>query len=245
MRKAKPLNALKHIHLVIAAALLLTTCACSPRAPVNQQNSSQIVLASFSQQASTPNFAATNAVTIATLRANLPNNQAAPAASATQPPSPTVGALTTDIATLEAVQVVYPEPGGANARECPRTSCTLVTYFNTGIPLPVNAHTQGEAVEAGNSLWYRVLFNGEQVFVYSGVTTAQAPATQRPAQPAQPAQPAAPSSSGSSSTGPSGVQGNFQCPRNCDGARAAGLSAQQAASCGLDRDGDGVACYGD
>lgn len=38
---------------------------------------------------------------------------------------------------------------------------------------------------------------------------------------------------------------SFTCPQNCDGARAMGLSAQQAASCGLDRDGDGVACYGD
>lgn len=37
----------------------------------------------------------------------------------------------------------------------------------------------------------------------------------------------------------------FTCPRNCDGAVAMGLSPQQAAACGLDRDGDGVACYGD
>lgn len=33
-------------------------------------------------------------------------------------------------------------------------------------------------------------------------------------------------------------------PRNCKTAVAAGLSAQQAAACGLDGDGDGVACYG-
>ncbi len=38
---------------------------------------------------------------------------------------------------------------------------------------------------------------------------------------------------------------SFTCPSNCDGAVAMGLSAAQAASCGLDRDGDGVACYGD
>jgi hypothetical protein len=42
------------------------------------------------------------------------------------------------------------------------------------------------------------------------------------------------------------AQPGFVCPRNCDGAVAMGLSAQQAASCpGLDRDKDGVACYGD
>jgi len=38
----------------------------------------------------------------------------------------------------------------------------------------------------------------------------------------------------------------FECPRNCAGARAMGLTAVQAAQCPrLDRDHDGVACYGD
>jgi len=38
----------------------------------------------------------------------------------------------------------------------------------------------------------------------------------------------------------------FTCPSNCDGAVAMGLTAEQAAMCpGLDRDHDGVACYGD
>lgn len=36
------------------------------------------------------------------------------------------------------------------------------------------------------------------------------------------------------------------CPRNCEAAVAAGMSAQAAGQCpNLDRDGDGVACYGD
>lgn len=35
------------------------------------------------------------------------------------------------------------------------------------------------------------------------------------------------------------------CPSNCTEARAQGVSAEDAAACGLDRDGDGVACYGD
>lgn len=35
------------------------------------------------------------------------------------------------------------------------------------------------------------------------------------------------------------------CPRNCTQAKAMGCSASEAAACGLDRDGDGVACYGD
>lgn len=39
--------------------------------------------------------------------------------------------------------------------------------------------------------------------------------------------------------------GSFTCPKNCTEARARGVSAQLAAACGLDRDGDGVACYGE
>lgn len=35
------------------------------------------------------------------------------------------------------------------------------------------------------------------------------------------------------------------CPTNCTEAVAMNITAQQAAACGLDRDGDGVACYGD
>lgn len=42
------------------------------------------------------------------------------------------------------------------------------------------------------------------------------------------------------------VQNSFVCPSNCAGAVAMGLSPEQAATCpGLDRDRDGVACYGD
>lgn len=39
--------------------------------------------------------------------------------------------------------------------------------------------------------------------------------------------------------------GSSSCPRNCDEARTRGVSAARAAACGLDRDNDGVACYGD
>jgi hypothetical protein len=41
-------------------------------------------------------------------------------------------------------------------------------------------------------------------------------------------------------------QSGLSCPRNCSTAVARGMSAQDAAKCpGLDRDHDGVACYGD
>lgn len=52
-------------------------------------------------------------------------------------------------------------------------------------------------------------------------------------------------SSASNTDTSSGSGTSFTCPSNCTQARAMGLSASQAAACGLDRDGDGVACYGD
>lgn len=39
--------------------------------------------------------------------------------------------------------------------------------------------------------------------------------------------------------------GGEGCPNNCSEAVSMGMSASSAAACGLDRDGDGVACYGD
>lgn len=52
-----------------------------------------------------------------------------------------------------------------------------------------------------------------------------------------------PPQTGPSQTGPSSPAQAGICPANCTEARARGLSPQQAAACGLDRDGDGQACY--
>lgn len=38
---------------------------------------------------------------------------------------------------------------------------------------------------------------------------------------------------------------SFVCPASCEEVQSMGLSAEAAARCGLDEDGDGVACYGD
>lgn len=38
---------------------------------------------------------------------------------------------------------------------------------------------------------------------------------------------------------------SFVCPSSCEEVQSMGLSAEAAARCGLDEDGDGVACYGD
>ncbi|PJF27860.1 MAG: hypothetical protein CUN53_02465 [Phototrophicales bacterium] len=119
----------------------------------------------------------------------------------------------------------------ADLYRCPARVCDRVTRLDIGTPMIADGMIQGEAVDGVNALWYRLNYNGSPVYVYSSSVTAQPP-TAIPLPGA-----------GFEST--QEVQMPPVCPRNCREAVAWGLSAQQAALCGLDRDGDGVACYGD
>lgn len=137
--------------------------------------------------------------------------------------------------------------GGANSRECPQTTCKVVAKLPKGTTVAADATAVGQTVNRKNNLWYHVtLSDGREAFVYSGVVSVTvAPVVVAPAsvvpptaaeQPApvveQPAAPAAPA--------------NTARPRNCDEAVAWGLTPEQAAQWPhLDRDKDGVACYGD
>lgn len=124
---------------------------------------------------------------------------------------------------------------GINVRECPSTSCAAIGRVNQGTQLTANGRTEGEAVNSGNRVWYRVQYGGGYGFVYSGVVTDRAPVLAPTAAPQvqQPA-PEIP------------LQPPSRRPQNCTDARAMGLTAEQAAQWDhLDRDDDGVACYGD
>lgn len=121
-------------------------------------------------------------------------------------------------------QTYYAE-GSINVRSCASTSCAVVTRLSAGEAITVTGETDGDRVESGNATWYRVVIDGETGYVYSGVVSINAPV------------------SSSNVSGNSGAQ-TYTCPSNCDGAVSMGLTAQQAAACGLDRDGDGEACYG-
>jgi len=74
-------------------------------------------------------------------------------------------------------------------------------------------------------------FNAERAATRAARPTNTPRPTRRPTQ-----RPSSSSSSGSSTT---------RNPSNCDEAIAMGMTAEEAAQAGLDRDGDGVACYGD
>jgi hypothetical protein len=134
--------------------------------------------------------------------------------------------------------------GGANSRECPQTSCAVVMKLPRGTVVTADATAVGQAVSKKNNLWYHItLSDGRQAFVYSGTVTISAAPVVVVSDPAVPAvvveqsaavveQPAA--------------TGNTVRPANCTEARAMGLTAEQAAQWShLDRDKDGVACYGD
>jgi hypothetical protein len=125
--------------------------------------------------------------------------------------------------------------GDTRARACPFTDCEIVGTYQYGDQVDVDAIAIGTTV-SGTPEWFRVRWrDGRIVYIHQSLTMVSLPLPTSP--PIQ-----AFSGSGNSSSGGSN---NATCPRNCDEARAMGVSASFAASCGLDRDRDGVACYGD
>lgn len=126
--------------------------------------------------------------------------------------------------------------GQANVRECPMTSCEVVTTFGAGVGLPHDALVNGEPVEAGNWVWYRVQYTGRDLYVYSGVVTTRAP------------QPASGGGGGVAATStPLASSGGATCPRY-DAKCSELTTCEQAMAClaqgnqSLDRDRDGVPC---
>lgn len=113
-------------------------------------------------------------------------------------------------------------------RECPQSTCESIGTLRSGSRVIVDASADDQVA----GFWYRTSVNDQRGFVYSSFLGSSMPkptlvATVTPISRA--------------------VQATreFVCPSNCTDAVAMGLTARQAASCGLDRDGDGVACYGD
>lgn len=129
----------------------------------------------------------------------------------------------------------------ANVRSCTNTGCQIVVGLAGGTQVTVTGSEDGASV-SGSTQWYSVrLRDGRTGYVHSslvreGIIFVAATSA-----------PAGGSGAGAANTSvPPAGPTSFVCPRNCEGAVAMGLSPQQAATCpGLDRDKDGVACYGD
>ena len=135
--------------------------------------------------------------------------------------------------------VYYYANASASIRSCPNTDCSLVARLNIGDRIGVLSFVAGQNVYGNSDLWADVTVGNQPQFIYGellSLTPVQAPVISPPEQNSSPVvPPAAPP-----------VQDSFVCPRNCAEAISLGWTAQQAGRCpNLDRDGDGVACYGD
>lgn len=108
-------------------------------------------------------------------------------------------------------------------RACASTTCQNLGRVDAGSAVVVTGIVDGEIVETGYTIWYRVEHGGVIGYVYQRLLASDAP-----------------------------TNGNvsptmFVCPQNCDEAVARGMGASEIAQLcpRLDRDKDGQACYGD
>lgn len=161
-----------------------------------------------------------------------------PSSTITDTPTRTPGPSQTPVPVVTVMRETYYARSSANLRACPRTTCDIMGQTASGTSLDVTGVTTGEAVNSGNAGWYRVNWRGQEAYIYSGLVSTSPLPTAAPAPVQQPQAPA---------QAPAAQQGqSTRRPANCDEARAMGLTAEQAAQWPhLDRDRDGVACYGD
>ena len=138
---------------------------------------------------------------------------------------------------VRAASGIYYTTNDMNVRVCPGTDCEVAGQVQQGTRFTITGEVDGEAVNSGNAVWYRVQYGGDDAFVYSGLMTQNQPQAQQNPPQQQQAGPAA-------TQAPAAQQ--VSRPGNCSTAVAMGLSDVQAAQWShLDRDNDGVACYGD
>lgn len=153
----------------------------------------------------------------------------------TMTPSPTT-ILPTATPTYAPPEIWY-TISAANLRSCPETTCELVVQLVAGTAINIVGFEQGENYK-GSDIWRRVDYGGHLVYVHSSLVAVNPPQpTSAPIQIVQPTsapvilQPVVP---------------EFVCPSNCDEAKARGMGAEEIAQkCPqLDRNHNGVACYG-
>lgn len=188
-------------------------------------------------------------------------------ATLTQPPSLTPTASDTPTLIPGAVSApVYDlrqtmfAASAANVRTCPALTpqCNAGRSLTYGQAVTRVGVISGEAWN-GETDWFIVEIDDIEGFVHSDLLATTRPATAVPPPAASssgssvsipdpaPQQPVNPPTAQSNGwNGPAEGAATFSCPGNCTEAREMGLTAEQAASCGryLDRDGDGLACYG-
>lgn len=107
----------------------------------------------------------------------------------------------------------------ANLYTCPRLTCELVTSLSFNEQVNVIDTSRGDLFNT-STLWYTIQHDNEEVYVHSSMV-ARTPLEFN-------------------------ADAENERPSSCAEARRMGLSARAAGRYShLDRDGDGVACYGD
>lgn len=145
---------------------------------------------------------------------------------------------------------IYYARSTANLRACADRSCETVAQLQYGAPIQVNGRINGEAVNGGNRVWYRVVYDGDPAFVYSELVALTLPTAVPPTQPpiyVMPISTIPPMYNPPVYSPPVDSAGG--CPSLS--ATCSQLSCPEAQAClragnrRLDRDHDGIACDSD
>jgi hypothetical protein len=68
----------------------------------------------------------------------------------------------------------------ANLRTCPDTDCPRVAQVHEQDTVTANGTTNGESVNGGSNVWFRVDYRGQQAFVYSSLVSSAPPTSPPP-----------------------------------------------------------------
>lgn len=193
-----------------------------------------------------PTLTDTPQTNTALLVTNTPNT-ALPPTPTTIPPTNTTVPLTntrvppSNTPRPRVIRTLY-ATGDVNVRACAGTNCDVIDVLSLNDEIDIIAETSGQAV-SGDTTWYQFNLNGQTAYVHASVTSARRIVIQQ----AAPPPPSNNTTTNTQPTAPPPPQtSNNVRPGNCSTAVAMGLSAVEAAKWShLDRDKDGVACYGD
>ncbi len=150
---------------------------------------------------------------------------------------------------LEVAPYRFEVQPAANVRNCPGTDCEVVGQVEFGDSFVVTGQKKAQDGE----VWYSFSHGGQVAWIAGFLTSIERPvarpATQPPAAQPLPAvqatQPPIVQATQPPAPEPANICAQFS-PSNCDEAVQTGLSAAQIAACWprLDRNHNGVACYG-
>lgn len=113
----------------------------------------------------------------------MPTKTASPLATVQPIIPPSSSSPATDVAFSSPRQ--WYTTGNANIRSCPSTTCSITRTLSAGDAVTLEASADGQAVNVGNSQWYRLQGGG---YIYSGVVSSSVPVVQQAAPQTQPSQ---------------------------------------------------------